>query len=82
MTATLTAFERRLLAAIAEHDADTIPPATLALSMNTDLGTVLETVASLQNRGYLHRQAFQHCGLTERGREAVGERSAETDRST
>jgi Mn-dependent DtxR family transcriptional regulator len=67
----LTAFERRLLNELAEGE---LPPAALAVALDSDLGTVLETTAELQARGLVERQGFDTCRLTDRGREHLAER--------
>ncbi|WP_335998792.1 hypothetical protein [Halorientalis halophila] len=72
MTDRLTAFERTLLSELAgEGDRS---PAGLAVALETDLGTVLETTAALQDRGLLARQGFDTCRVSDRGR-ALVERS-------
>ncbi|RXK46629.1 hypothetical protein [Halorientalis pallida] len=71
MTAPLTPFERRLLAELAGGDQT---PAGLAVALDTDLGTVLETTAALQARDLLERQGFDTCRLTDRGLEHVPDR--------
>ena len=73
MTDALTAFERRLLTELAEGE---LPPAALAVALDTDLGTVLETTAALQARGLVERQGFDTCRLTDRGREHLVEQPA------
>jgi hypothetical protein len=74
MTANPTAFERRLLAAIA--DADGAAPATLALTLDADLDRVLDAVAALQDRGLLTRSGFDTCRVTDPGLETVAETRA------
>ncbi|RXK47878.1 hypothetical protein [Halorientalis pallida] len=63
----LTPFERALLSELAD---DPSSPAELAISLNTDLSTVLDTTGALQKRGFLDRQGFGTCRLTDQG-EAV-----------
>jgi Mn-dependent DtxR family transcriptional regulator len=63
----LSAFERRLLATLAQADGE-LPSAGLALTLDTDLEQVLETVPALQERNLLVREGFDSCRLTEAGR--------------
>ena len=73
MSDAITAFERRLLSELAAEER---PPAALAVALDTDLGTILETTAALQARSLLERQGFDTCRLTDRGREHLAERPA------
>lgn len=61
----LTPFERTLLRELA--DANQHPPAGLAIALDVDLSTVLDTVDSLADRGLLKREGFSTCRLTEQG---------------
>ncbi|MFB6082838.1 MAG: hypothetical protein ABEJ94_01170 [Halorientalis sp.] len=71
MTDPLTTFERRLLTEIAGESRS---PASLAVALDTDLGTVLETTAALQARDLVERRRYDTCRLTARGRDHLAER--------
>jgi Mn-dependent DtxR family transcriptional regulator len=68
MSEQLTGFERALLV---ELSGAGLPPAGLALALDTDLATVLGTVTALKHRGLLAREGFSTCQLTDRGRAAL-----------
>jgi Mn-dependent DtxR family transcriptional regulator len=65
MPATLSPFERALLEPLAESEEHA--PAGLAIELDEDLSTVLDTVEDLQDRGLVERQGFDTCRLTDRG---------------
>jgi Mn-dependent DtxR family transcriptional regulator len=74
MNDALTPVERRLLAELAaREDPAERSPAALAMALDADLAFVLETVAELDERGLLEREAFDTCGLTERGRDLAAD---------
>jgi DNA-binding Lrp family transcriptional regulator len=71
----LSSFERQLLSALAADGEQ--PPAGLAIALETDLGTVLETVAALRQEGLVAREGFSTCRLTAAGRDLLDDRGTD-----
>ncbi|MFB6128381.1 MAG: helix-turn-helix domain-containing protein, partial [Halorhabdus sp.] len=59
-----TEIEQTVLDRLAEEETST--PATIALGVDVDLGTVYDVIRSLRERGLLERVGFDTCRLTDR----------------